>query len=50
MHSQGENIVDRVTEVLYFCIIENDECVDPLGLKEEINSLHWTENNKKKKN
>ena len=50
LHSHGEDIVDRVTEVIYFCIKENDECVDPLGLKEEINSLHWTENNKKKKN
>ena len=44
LHSHAEDIVDRVTEAIYSCIKSNNECVDPLRLKQEINSLRWTEN------
>ena len=49
LHSRGEDIADNVLEVIYSCIKSNNECEDPLGLKKEISSLRWIENDKKKK-
>ena len=48
LHSQGEDIANGVIELIYFCIKSNDACEDPLKLKKEVSTLHWTEYYKKK--
>ena len=48
LHRQGEDIANEVIELIYLCIKSNAACEDPLKLKKEVSTLHWTEYYKKK--